>query len=288
MPLDPPLRDLTRLFEELASPVRMTLLHALSEGRGTVTTLSAAVGLSPQEVSRHLGRLAELDLVHRAPSRAYLVSPLGAAILEELPSFAALWARRTFFQEHQLDALPPGLPMRPVALAEHLGGSESENMQRASGVVHGARRRVVYLGNEVGWVAQALFDRAKAGVEVELLLPWALAGSDSLLGLGDALGDEAAGRVWVRLVEQAPLLLGHTESEAFAFFLAPDGRPDFSHLVHGQVGLRGWGEGLLDRLRPGSAVAFDPARHRRQDWEQSITQAASGFLGAERRRAARP
>lgn len=52
--------DLARLFDVLANPTRLRLLHALARGGEVrVTDLAAAVDMSPQAVSNQLRRLAD-------------------------------------------------------------------------------------------------------------------------------------------------------------------------------------------------------------------------------------
>jgi DNA-binding transcriptional ArsR family regulator len=70
MPLPQPLTDtaaelIARRFRLLAEPARVKLLDRLRTGEASVHELAAALGTSPQNVSKHLGVLAREGVVAR-------------------------------------------------------------------------------------------------------------------------------------------------------------------------------------------------------------------------------
>lgn len=65
-PLPDELADLiARRFKLLGEPMRIKLLDRLRGGEASVQELAAAVGTSQQNVSKHLGALAEAGIVGR-------------------------------------------------------------------------------------------------------------------------------------------------------------------------------------------------------------------------------
>jgi DNA-binding transcriptional ArsR family regulator len=65
-PLPDPLIDLIAFrFKVLSEPMRIMLLDRLREGAATVQELQEATGSSQQNVSKHLGVLAQAGLVGR-------------------------------------------------------------------------------------------------------------------------------------------------------------------------------------------------------------------------------
>lgn len=69
-PLPSPLPDelvelIARRFRVIGEPMRIKLLDELRAGEATVLTLTAAVGASQQNVSKHLGVLHEAGIVGR-------------------------------------------------------------------------------------------------------------------------------------------------------------------------------------------------------------------------------
>ena len=70
MALPHPLPDdlvelIARRFRVIGEPMRIRLLDRLREGEATVGELSEAVGASQQNVSKHLGVLADVGIVGR-------------------------------------------------------------------------------------------------------------------------------------------------------------------------------------------------------------------------------
>jgi DNA-binding transcriptional ArsR family regulator len=70
MPLTHPLPDevvalIARRFRVLAEPTRIKLLDRLRAGEATVHELTAALGSTQQNVSKHLGVLADTGIVSR-------------------------------------------------------------------------------------------------------------------------------------------------------------------------------------------------------------------------------
>ena len=70
MALSHPLPDevvelIARQFRVLGEPVRIRLLERLRDGEATVAELTAVIGASQQNVSRHLGVLLQAGIVAR-------------------------------------------------------------------------------------------------------------------------------------------------------------------------------------------------------------------------------
>jgi DNA-binding transcriptional ArsR family regulator len=70
MPLPHPIQDdlaelVARRFRLLAEPTRIRLLDRLRDGEATVGELSQSLGASQQNVSKHLGVLAEAGILGR-------------------------------------------------------------------------------------------------------------------------------------------------------------------------------------------------------------------------------
>lgn len=57
--------EIAQRFRVLAEPMRIRILEALREGPLTVNELTAAVGASQQNVSKHVGVLAQAKLIAR-------------------------------------------------------------------------------------------------------------------------------------------------------------------------------------------------------------------------------
>jgi DNA-binding MarR family transcriptional regulator len=88
--------------------------------------VSEVCGISPQEASRHLGRLAALGLVERGPDRAHRATELGRRVHARLQEVAQSVAAAQAMPRH---AAPPA-PLTPV-VEGFLAPVRTEESQRA-------------------------------------------------------------------------------------------------------------------------------------------------------------
>jgi DNA-binding transcriptional ArsR family regulator len=278
-----PAPALAPLFEELGSPVRLALLHRLVRAPGTITALGQEVGLSPQEVSRHLGRLASQGLVARDAARAYAATPYARAILEAMPALESLRQQRAFLEACDLAWAPPTLPMGPLAAARQERAAPGVNLARVARAVAEGQGPLALALPDMAWLAPALARRA-ARDPLDLVLPWTQAGTDALLDLDAALGEGAA-RVTVRLAPRVPLALVRDPAEALAILAPPGSTLDPSLLVHGRdAPFLAWADQALDHLREGSLPAYEPAMHGQGPgtWRSALTHGAAAFTHPRR------
>jgi DNA-binding transcriptional ArsR family regulator len=72
-PLPAPLVELiARRFRALGEPMRIRLLDRLREGEASVNELAETLGTSQQNVSKHLGVLAEVGILGRRKEGTYV------------------------------------------------------------------------------------------------------------------------------------------------------------------------------------------------------------------------
>jgi predicted transcriptional regulator len=111
--------DLYGFFLELGSPIRLRMLHILSEGIGYRNSeLAKKLKISPQENLRHLGKLRDHGLVVQE-GREYILSQIGRLLLEGiLPQINFLIRNSDFFQLHDFSVIPPILTKRLAELVD--------------------------------------------------------------------------------------------------------------------------------------------------------------------------
>lgn len=99
--------SLLPLFRSLSNPHRFHVLQAVAERPLRGKEVGETCGITPQEASRHLGRLMALGLVERGSDRAHRLTGLGRRVYEGLLEVAgAVQATRARAQE-SLRAVPP-------------------------------------------------------------------------------------------------------------------------------------------------------------------------------------
>ncbi|HUS78647.1 MAG TPA: winged helix-turn-helix domain-containing protein [Patescibacteria group bacterium] len=89
------LEELCNLFFELSNEKRMKIMGELQKGSANITGLSRAMDISTQEVSRHVSRFLECDVVHRGGSGSYWLTPYGELVLSQIQGLSftsVLWS----------------------------------------------------------------------------------------------------------------------------------------------------------------------------------------------------
>ena len=106
------MEHLSDLYFELSNEDRLRILGSLQVRPNTVTGLSRELGLTNQECSRHLSRLAEAKLTKRSPEGDYSITPYGSLSLELQGSQGFVAEHLDYFNTHSLGGVPSGLLMR--------------------------------------------------------------------------------------------------------------------------------------------------------------------------------
>ncbi len=107
------------VLDELSNETRRRILSLLSIEPRSFTDVAKLVELSNSEVSRHLNRMSDRDLVVRDEGRhLYDLSAWGRTILGAAHPLLFLLENQSFFRGHPIDYLPPDLLLGIDALAE--------------------------------------------------------------------------------------------------------------------------------------------------------------------------
>ncbi len=110
--------EIASLFNELSSPVRLAILGMLRKGDTRFSDIVKEVGLSSPEVSRHLKRLQEANLIDKLVSGGYRLSLFGKTVVRMTSNLPALMDKSEYFLNHDTSMIPIHLLRDFEALAE--------------------------------------------------------------------------------------------------------------------------------------------------------------------------
>jgi DNA-binding transcriptional ArsR family regulator len=94
--------DLHLQFDALASPVRLSILSALSASKKALTGVEICemLSISESSLSKHLKRLTEVGLVHRQDAGRYNLYLINyGSIVELMNDFTLLFYKEERFEE---------------------------------------------------------------------------------------------------------------------------------------------------------------------------------------------
>ncbi len=96
-----------KLFFELASESRMSILRQLHRRNWKMHELGDSLDLTPTETFRQLQRLSKEAFTAKDADASYSLTPFGKLVLLLSPSFEFTFKYRQYFLEHDIWQLPP-------------------------------------------------------------------------------------------------------------------------------------------------------------------------------------
>ena len=97
---------------ELSNEDRLRILRELEGEAAIVTGLSNRLGLTNQEVSRHLSRLGDVGLTTKAPDGQYSLTSYGRLTLKQIEGLEFTSRHKEYFVDHMAEDLPAGFVYR--------------------------------------------------------------------------------------------------------------------------------------------------------------------------------
>lgn len=160
------------LMFELSHPSRIKALEILSKKPHRLTDISKVLDLTPAEISRHMGRLTEANLITKDNDGRYTLTSFGGIILFELAKLNFLITHKQYFINHDLSVIPKELQwLNAMSTSEMIEGT-LEIMSMIEDLTKNAKKKVLFISDQpMRAVAKINLDRAKAGVEFKMIYP---------------------------------------------------------------------------------------------------------------------
>jgi predicted transcriptional regulator len=212
---------------ELSHPSRLKALQILKEKPHRLTDISKVLDLTSAEISRHLGRLSNANLISKDGDGRYILTPFGGVILFELSKLKFLTHYNKYFSSHDLSVIPDELHwLNAMSKSEMVEGT-LEIMSMVEDMTKNAERYVHLIsGNPLRAVTNLTVETAKTGIEFKMLYQ---KGSD----VPQEYHPKNKIPLEVRLIERAPFSLKLNEKRGG--FVLPDmkGKVDFGFALMG-------------------------------------------------------
>lgn len=220
------------LLFELSHPVRFEITRLLSERPLRLTKIGEKVDANNPEVSRHLDRLKNADLVAKNVDGYYSTTSFGRIIISLLPAISFIAAHPDFFLEHDLSLLPPEFMSRLGELESYevIEGT-TVNIYRLDQISKDSNERIFTVSNEfitkVSDTDFAEMDRVLSG---DFVLKYILSESQledkNLMEVADY--SDQSGQFQFRVIPRVPLFCTICDENVMIAFLDKKGKADFS------------------------------------------------------------
>ncbi|TRO49867.1 ArsR family transcriptional regulator, partial [Candidatus Bathyarchaeota archaeon] len=106
------------LMFEVSNEHRHNIMLLLRGEAKRVTSVSKELGLTTPEVSRHVSRLSEMELISKDVEGFYHLTPFGSMVLTLLQEFEFVSRHTQYFASHTHEGLPPEYVKRIGELSE--------------------------------------------------------------------------------------------------------------------------------------------------------------------------
>jgi len=238
------LKDLCDLFFELSNEDRMRILRELQKGSVNITGLSRALDVSTQEVSRHVSRFLDRDVVTRDGSGAYFLTPFGDLVLDQIQGLSFTSEHRDYFREHVLSDLPSNFLCR----IGELGGSAF--VDDVMLVFHNVERIIVEADEYIWRLTDRynmmslprLEEATGRGVQFRLLQTKGFEYPPNWPGVGEVMREaRVMGTMKVKISDSANAFIAMSEKEvAVVAFPFANGRFDYLGFASRDSNVHGW------------------------------------------------
>ncbi len=215
-----------RLYFELASESRLSILQELSKQDGKMREIARKLELTTTEAFRQLQRLNDALLVQKNPDGAYAITEYGLLILQFSAFFEFIHKHRQYFAKHNVRRLPYQFVNRIGELSQaDFKTNIMENINAAERITKEAEKYMWGGGAEQPLnIRAALLEGISRGVKYKFLFPKRFIPKElTIPGLAQAAE--------IRSIENLPFNVVMSEKEAGISFQFADGRVDYVSFV---------------------------------------------------------
>lgn len=96
----------SKLFMELGSETRFSILESLNRKPAKLSSLSRKLDITVQDAYRNLNRLTDEGLVRRSDGVFYLTE-YGVTVMKQVPNLLVMKKHREFFEDHRVAGMIP-------------------------------------------------------------------------------------------------------------------------------------------------------------------------------------
>ena len=218
---------LPKLFFELASEARLDILYELQKGNLRMQQIARRLGITPTEAFRQLERLGAASLVQRRPDSAFALTEYGKQVLQISASLAFISRHREYFSTHELTKLPAQFVSRLGELSgAELEANTIETLNKGADAFTKAKRYIwgVGEGSIPGHMVPVMNEQVQSGIDVRMLI------SGPRLPHTENL-PQVPRNVETRILDDCPVMIALTESDAVVTLCQVGGRTDYAAFV---------------------------------------------------------
>ena len=217
------LENLEKLFFELASENRLTIIQILSKETLKMQEIADRLEITATEVYRQLQRLGEVSLVKRQPDGTFTITPYGRLVLHLSTGYGFLSRHREYFLEHDIWGLPESFINRICELDQSTLLGTIMSVNKSVQIVLEAEEHawgISERGDGSDHLDPLVNPRIEEGLPFKLLIPEAV--------LLQAQSLNPSQNIEIRGFKSCPVVVVLSEKAGMIFFRFTGGRLDYA------------------------------------------------------------
>jgi predicted transcriptional regulator len=235
-------KGVERLFFELASESRLSILKDLETRNMKLSEVAKLIDLTHTEAFRQLQRLTTTFLAEKNPDGTYGISEFGKLVLHHSLTLEFISRHREYFLSHDVWRLPTPFVDRIGELSgASLQMDTIENINRVSRMIKEAEQYIWGIGESAGMenVNETINKQIAKGTKFRFLGPENV--RSPMYDIPPAL----LGNFEVKVIVEIPAFVLLTEKEAAVGFRCVDGRLDYTGFVGVEPEFLNWAKDLF-------------------------------------------
>jgi predicted transcriptional regulator len=233
-------QGLDRLFYELASESRLSILRTLETKNYRMQEIARRLDLTDTEAFRQLQRLSEVQLIQKQPDGAYTISEYGRLILRFSTSFEFAFKFKQCLLTRNIWLLPDQFINRLGELSQaNLSTNNLEMINKLELLISNAEKYLWIIGERpLSFIDAKTFEKLQSGLSIRLLFDET--GRKYFENL-----PEMKGVFEKKVIPVIPVTLVMNENFAGINLLSIDGRGDSVTFYGNDPKLVGWANDLF-------------------------------------------
>lgn len=228
-------QDIEKLFFELASESRISILRKLNEKKWKMNALARKLDLTTTEAFRQLQRLSNASFVCKDVDGFYSLTPFGKLVLFLSPSYEFILKHNQYFLEHDVWSLPSEFIFRIGELNNGVLKSKvPEVVKLIEEMLKTAEKHIWTMTSQVlATHGNAVEERCSVGVKFRSIHPKDMLGAElEYPEFGDCFER--------RYLSKIPLVMVITEKKAAICFPFFGGTPDLAAFFGEDPSFKKW------------------------------------------------
>ena len=234
-----------QLLFELSHPVRYEIMRIISREPVRLTKIGEQVDANNPEVSRHLDRLRNSELIEKGSDGRYHISAIGSLVMAMLPGLGFIADNVDWLKKYDVSGLPPSFIKRLGDLTDYqLIEGFMEVTKSIIGIYEAMDQHYRISTHVIRVETIPMFrDKIAEGFDIRFII------DESLQLSEDSLEQISSyGKNW-RIIPKIPALFAFSEKSAFVMFPNTMGTYDFSFGFYSDDdAFRKWCEDLFEHL----------------------------------------